>query len=174
MIRVYNGGTYDLIHAGHLFAFRQMRQIAGAGGEVVVGLNSDEFVERFKHHPTVQSLAERLELVAAIRYVDRVVVNFGDEDSRPILELVMPDIIAVGHDWHDAGAPEPWARYYAQMRIDEDWLRLRRIKLVGLDWMPDRSSTEIRQTVRRQDDRPEPIVTHSGPIQTRLRRISGR
>lgn len=158
MTRVYNGGTYDLLHAGHVYAFRQMRDMAGVRGEVVVSLNTDDFVARFKGHPTVQTLAERMEIVAAVRYVDRVVVNWGDEDSKPVLDLVRPDIIAVGHDWYS----DDDERYCTQMGFDLEWLSKRGIALRYMKWMPERSSTRLRQIAK--DGQPEVVVTHSGPI----------
>lgn len=166
MTRVYNGGTYDLLHAGHVFAFRQMRDWVGTRGEVVIGLNRDAFVERFKGHPTVQSLADRIEVVSSIRYVDRVVENFGDEDSKAVLELIRPDIIAVGHDWWSLDD----SRYCQQMGFTPEWLRERQIVLRYMAWMPDRSSTNLRQGARlvHQDGETQTIETHSGPLTVRL------
>jgi glycerol-3-phosphate cytidylyltransferase len=139
-MRVYNGGTYDQLHPGHLFAFRQMRELAGPRGEVIIGLNTDAFVERFKGHPTVQRLAERMEILAALRLVDRVVVNTGDEDSRSVLEAVMPEIIAVGHDWFS----DDDSRYCAQMGFTREWLRDRGIQLHYMRFLPGHSSTRLR------------------------------
>lgn len=139
-MRIYVGGTFDCLHAGHLYVFRQMRSLAGPDGEVIVGLNRDEFVERFKGHPTVQKLAERIEIVSALRHVDRVVVNTGDEDSKPVLEAVMPDVIAVGRDWSGDG----WDRYCRQMDFSLEWLAERNIRLETLRFLPGRSSTNLR------------------------------
>lgn len=142
--RVYNGGTFDGLHVGHLYVFRQMRALAGADGEVVVGLNTDAFVERFKGHPTIQKLEERMEIVAALRLVDRVMVNTGDEDSRPVLDAVMPDVIAVGHDWYSADD----SRYCAQMGFTPDWLAERGIRLHYMRFLPGHSSTRLRAVAR--------------------------
>lgn len=143
-MRIYNGGTYDGLHAGHLHVFRQMRALAGSDGEVIVGLNTDDFVQRFKGHPTVQKLAERIELVAALRLVDRVVVNTGDEDSKPVLEAVMPDVIAVGHDWYS----EDDSRYCRQMGFTSNWLEERGIRLHYMRFLPGHSSTNLRAIAR--------------------------
>jgi glycerol-3-phosphate cytidylyltransferase len=161
-MRVFNGGTYDLLHAGHIFAFRQMRDMAGPDGEVIVSLNTDEFVARFKGHDTIQLLEERLEVLSAIRFIDRVIVNVGDEDSRPVLELVRPDIIAVGHDWWS----QDDSRYCQQMGFTPDWLADRGIQLRYMAWMPERSSTAIRQRVT--NGAAGTIMTHSGPLAARL------
>jgi len=138
-MRVYNGGTYDLLHPGHLYVLRQCRALAGQG-EVVVGLNTDDFVERFKGHRPVQGYLERAEVLAACRYVDRVVPNLGGKDSRPILEVVAPDVIAVGRDWY---SPDD-ALYCAQMGFTSQWLAERHIRLHYLDWLPGYSSTNLR------------------------------
>lgn len=144
MTRVYNGASMDLLHPGHLYALRQCRELAGPDGEVIVGLNTDDFIEQFKGHRPVQTYLERAEVLAACRYVDRVVPNLGGADSKPVLEAVMPDIIAVGPDWYDAHLPDPWARYHRQMDFDEAWLAEHNIRLHPLRMLPGRSSTNLR------------------------------
>lgn len=139
-MRVYNGATMDTVHLGHLYVIRQCRQLAGPDGEVIIGLNTDEFVEQFKGHRPVQPLAERIEIVSALKGVDRVVVNTGGADSRPVLEAVQPDIIAVGHDWY---SPDD-SRYCAQMGFTREWLEERGIRLHYLRWLPGYSSTHLR------------------------------
>lgn len=138
--RVYNGGTYDLLHPGHIDVIRQCRRLAGTDGQVVIGLNTDAFVAEFKGHPTVQTLEERIVVMSALRDVDWVAVNEGGRDSRPVLELVRPDIIAVGRDWY---SPDD-SRYCAQMGLTPEWLRERGIRLVYMDWTPGYSSTNLR------------------------------
>lgn len=139
-MRVFNCGTYDLLHPGHLYVLRQARLMSD-GGEVVIGLNSDEFVARFKGHPTVQTYLERDAVLSAIVYVDRVVPNTGDEDMRPVVEAVMPDILLVGADW----ASQDHSRYFHQTKLDQRWLDERGIKLRYMDRLvPGRSSTNLR------------------------------
>jgi cytidyltransferase-like protein len=140
---VYNGGTFDLLHPGHLYVFRQLRVLAG-DGEVIIGLNTDEFVAEFKGHAPVQSYLERSEVLAACRYIDRVVPNLGGADSRPVLEAVGPDIIAVGQDWYSSDD----SRYCQQMGFTREWLREHHIRLVYMDWLPGHSSTNLRATAR--------------------------
>lgn len=139
-MRIYNGGTYDLLHPGHLSVFRQMRDLVGPDGEVVIGLNTDEFVQQFKGHAPVQSYAERVEILRAIRGIDRVVKNIGGADSKPVLEVVEPDIIAAGYDW---SSPDD-SRYCRQMGFTKDWLREHGIRLIYLERYADLSSTRLR------------------------------
>lgn len=144
MTVVYSGGTYDLLHPGHLYVLRRCRELAGSDGQVVVGLNSDEFVAAFKAHPPVQSYLVRSEVLAAVRYVDRVVPNLGGADSRPILGVVAPDIIAVGRDYW---SPDD-SKYCRQMGFDRAWLAEHGIRLAYIDWLPGFSSTGIREKAR--------------------------
>ncbi len=136
--RAYVGGTFDLFHAGHV---NLLREAAALASEVVVSLNEDAFAARYKRRP-VQSLEERRAVVDACRYVDRVVVNVGAEDSRPAIELVAPDVIVHGDDWvGDA--------YLAQLGVDDAWLRARRIAVAYVRYTPGISTSALiaRSTV---------------------------
>jgi cytidyltransferase-like protein len=141
---VYNGGTYDLLHPGHLFVFRQMRELAGPDGRVVIALNTDDFVEQFKDHAPVQTYMEREAVLLGLRDIDAVIPNVGGADARPAIESVGPDIIAVGRDWWS----EDDSKYCRQMGFTSEWLSDRGIRLVYMDWMPGHSSTNLRATAR--------------------------
>lgn len=143
-LTVYNGGSYDLLHPGHLFVFGQMRQMAGPDGQVIIGLNTDDFIAQFKGHPPVQSYAEREAVLVALRDIDEVIPNTGGADARPAVEQARPDIIAVGRDWW---SPDD-ERYCRQMGFTRDWLSERGIRLVYLDWMDGYSSTNLRAVAR--------------------------
>ena len=141
---VYNGGTYDLLHRGHVDVFRQMRRLAGPNGLVVIALNTDEFVEEFKGHPPVTSYDDRKAVLRGMRDIDAVFPNVCGADSRPTIEAVGPDIIAAGADWWS----EDDSKYFTQMGFDQRWLDERGIRLVYLDWLDGHSSTNLRATAR--------------------------
>lgn len=119
---VYTGGTFDGLHAGHLALLGYCRDLSGADGKVFVGLNRDEFVERYKGHPPQHSYATRQRELMTTRRVDHVVANVGDEDSRLAIEGVAPAVVVIGSDWHAKD-------YLDQMGFDFDWLDRRRIVL---------------------------------------------
>ena len=139
---VYAGGTFDLFHAGHADFFRACRYIAGSGGKVVVALNQDEFVSRFKGHPPVCSYWERRDALLACRYVDDVVPNIYDENSTKTIEKVRPNFIAVGDDW--AGDQ---SRYCKQMGFGPRWLIENGIQLVFIARQRPLSSTQIKNRI---------------------------
>jgi glycerol-3-phosphate cytidylyltransferase len=111
---VYTGGTFDLLHVGHLELLRECRKLAGEG-RVIVSLNTDEFVASYKGTPPVIAYDERKAMLLACRDVDAVVRNVGGADSKTAIEVADPDIIAIGDDWLDRD-------YLGQLGISEEWL----------------------------------------------------
>ena len=138
-LNVYTGGTFDLFHYGHVNLLHQCREIAG-GGRVTVALNTDEFSNSYKQ-PTVMSLAERMQVVAACRYVDDVIVNLGGADSKPAILSVLPNVIVVGDDW--AGKD-----YNRQMGFSAEWLARYNIQVLFVPYTSSISTTKIRQRLR--------------------------
>lgn len=144
---VYTGGTFDLFHEGHVELLRSCKRIAGPDGIVVVALNTDEFITRFKINPPVQSYREREVVLTSCRYVDMVVPNVGEENSKITIEKFMfdnqrpVDIVAIGSDW--AGRD-----YYGQMGFTKAWLDSLDITLVYVDRRTGMSTTKIKDKLR--------------------------
>lgn len=132
-LRVYTGGTFDLFHSGHANLLRKCSLL----GRVTVSLNTDEFIEEYKGRPPVCSYEERAEVLWACRYVDDVIPNFGDADSRMTIEMFQPDIIAIGTDWARKD-------YYAQMGFDQDWLDENDISLIYIPYTWGISTTKLK------------------------------
>lgn len=135
---VYTGGTFDILHKGHINLLAQCRKIAGPRGRVVVALNRDEFLERYKGRPPMLDYENRRILLEACRHVDEVVPNASDEDSKPTIERVRPDFVVIGSDWAQRD-------YYAQMQFTQAWLDQRGITLVYVPYTEGISSTQVRR-----------------------------
>ena len=95
MVRVMAVGVFDLLHAGHLHYVEQAKSL---GDELIVVVAHDDTVRNQKHEPvTNQDLRRRM--VMGLKPVDEVIV--GNPPSVPIfdiLEVVKPDVIALGYD----------------------------------------------------------------------------
>lgn len=140
MAIVYTGGTFDLFHSGHVNFLRQCKILAGASGKVIVSLNTDEFIKRFKGKPPIYSFQERQELLLGCRYVDNVISNIGEEDSKISIELINPDIVAIGSDWATKN-------YYEQMQFTQEWLDSKKILLVYIPYTAGISTTELKERI---------------------------
>lgn len=130
--RAYIGGTFDTLHRGHLALFASARRIAR---EIVVSLNTDEFAGRYKRVP-MMPLADRLAVVSQLRCVDHVVINVGDEDSRPAILSSGADCIVHGSDWQGDSL-------MSQMGFDRAWLDAHALRLVILPHTPWTSTTKL-------------------------------
>lgn len=154
MNTVYTGGTFDLLHPGHIRLLEGCRRIAGSDGLVVVGLNTDEFIERFKDRRPIQSYEERKMMLESCKHVDLVIENFGEEDSKKTIESVRTttyqkfdygrkvDFVVIGSDW--AGRD-----YYGQMGFTKEWLDEMNIDLLYFDRRSGHSSTNLKETIRK-------------------------
>lgn len=134
---VYTGGTFDLFHSGHVNLLKRCRDVAGVNGKVVVSLNKDDFIEKYKGKPPLCNDLERSTVLMSCRYVDEVVFNIGGSDSRAAIELVNPDYIVVGSDWANKD-------YYSQMNFTQEWLDQRDIGLIYIPYSKHISSSEIK------------------------------
>ena len=135
---VYSGGTFDLLHAGHIDLLRVCRKLSGRHGSVVIALNTDEFITQFKGTPPVCSYEERRDVLEACRYVDEVIPNLAGQDSKPTIESVRPNFILIGDDWAKKD-------YYAQMMFTPQWLDERGITLLYVPRQRQLSSTQIKE-----------------------------
>jgi glycerol-3-phosphate cytidylyltransferase len=138
---VYNGGTFDLFHSGHVNILKRCREIAGENGKVVVALNTDDFVYEFKNKRPICTQEERAAVLLACKYVDEVILNVGGQDSKITIEMVKPDYIVTGSDWARKD-------YHAQMSFTQDWLDERGIGLVYVPYTQSISSTDIRKRMK--------------------------
>ena len=142
-LRVYTGGSFDLLHWGHIKFLERCKDFAGQDGQVIVSLNTDEFIKEYKGKGLVMNYAERKAVLEGCRWVDSVVPNVGGADSTIAIELAQPDLIVVGSDWARRD-------YYAQMNFDQDWLDKRGIGLCYIPYTQGISSTDIKTRLRFQ------------------------
>ena len=133
-LKVYTGGTFDLFHSGHANFLRQCAEF----GEVIVALNTDEFITAYKGKPPVMTYEEREAVLQACRYVSDVVPNTHGTDSKPTILNVEPDLIVIGSDWAVRD-------YYQQMSFTQDWLNQHNISLCYIPYTQGISTTEIKK-----------------------------
>lgn len=131
---VYTGGTFDLFHCGHVNFLKQCAQF----GDVVVSLNTDEFITKYKGKPPIMTYEERKTVLESCKYVSCVMPNIGGHDSKAAIMIVNPNIIIVGSDWAKKN-------YYKQMEFTQKWLDKRNIYLMYIPYTQNISTTEIKR-----------------------------
>lgn len=136
--KVYTGGTFDLFHKGHVNFLRQCKEI---GDHVTVSLNTDEFIYRYKGEYPVISYEERKEVLLSCRYVDKVIPNSGDEDSKPTILDVNPKFIVIGSDWAKKD-------YYKQMNFTQKWLDDNGYVLIYIPYTDSVSTSLIKEKLK--------------------------
>jgi rfaE bifunctional protein nucleotidyltransferase chain/domain len=94
-------GCFDLIHAGHVWMFNEMRQ---TGGLVLVLLNDDSYLRYFKNR-SITPLNERMTILRAMRNVD-IVIPFHDYEPSKLIKLIEPDYWFKGPEYRGVDIPE--------------------------------------------------------------------
>jgi len=92
---VYAYVAFDLFHIGHLKALEQAKAL---GDYLIVGVITDEGIEAYKRQP-IQSLDERMKLVAGLGCVDKVIEQKALDPTEE-LKKIQPDILVHGDDWN--------------------------------------------------------------------------
>lgn len=97
-IRIFMDGAFDLMHYGHMNAFRLAKSL---GTHLIVGVNSDESIAKCKGAPLMDD-DERLTMVQACKFVDEVVPDCPYIMSKEYLDYVFEkykiDFVVHGDD----------------------------------------------------------------------------
>lgn len=97
MKTVITYGTFDLLHYGHIELLRRAHELA-EGGKLIVALSTDEF-NAIKNKKSHMDFDKRKELLAAIRYVDEIIVEENWEQKKTDIQEHNVDIFVMGDDW---------------------------------------------------------------------------
>lgn len=96
-------GYFNPIHIGHI---RYLKAAKKLGDELVVIVNNDNQVKVKCSDPFMND-KERMEIVANLKCVDRVVLSIDkDKSVRKTLKMIKPDIFATGADRTIFNIPE--------------------------------------------------------------------
>jgi len=109
-------GSLDLLHIGHIKLLEEARQ---QGDILIVGLNSDESVRRWKkyqktedwHKRPINSEQNRAEFLSSIKYVDYIEI-FHELTPISFLENIKPDIHVNGSDYGKECIESPLVKKY--------------------------------------------------------------
>ena len=132
----YTTGVYDMFHIGHLNILRRAKEQCDY---LIVGVTTDALcVERKKKAPIICE-SDRLAIVEAIRYVDRVVLQQNMDKLAAVMEYNV-DAVFVGSDWKGTDAWNAYEKQFASVGCE----------VVYLPHTDGISSTELRERMANQ------------------------
>ena len=96
---VWTNGCFDILHRGHLEMFKYAKSL---GGELIVGIDSDDKVRKDKGpNRPFNNVEDRKFALECIRYIDEVVVFDSREDLEGEIRQLAPDVMVIGSDWKE-------------------------------------------------------------------------
>lgn len=132
----YTTGVYDMFHIGHLNLIRRAKEQCET---LIVGVTTDALCEARKGKRPIICEADRVAIVEAIRYVDKVVLQ-SDMDKLSAVTACGADAVFVGSDWQGTPAWQQYEKDFATVGCT----------VVYLDHTDGISSTILRDKLNKQ------------------------
>ncbi|MFC2121393.1 D-glycero-beta-D-manno-heptose 1-phosphate adenylyltransferase [Bacteroidota bacterium] len=93
---VFSNGCFDIIHKGHI---DYLAKAADLGNRLVLGLNTDNSVEKLKGRGRpVQDENSRSLILASLIFIDMVIL-FNEETPYQLIKTIQPHILVKGKDY---------------------------------------------------------------------------
>jgi D-beta-D-heptose 7-phosphate kinase/D-beta-D-heptose 1-phosphate adenosyltransferase len=93
---VFTNGCFDILHTGH---FELLAEAKSLGGKLIVGINSDDSVRRFKGPKRpINNVNKRKKQLELLPWVDEVIV-FDEDTPYRLIKEVVPHVIVKGGDY---------------------------------------------------------------------------
>lgn len=131
----YTTGVFDLFHIGHLNILKRAKEQCEY---LIVGVSTDECVRTYKQKIPVIPFEDRSAIVAAIRYVDRVVPQISMNKLDALKEYKF-DVMFHGDDWKNSDMYNEIEQNFKEHNVD----------LIFLLHTNGVSSTEIVNKIQR-------------------------
>jgi glycerol-3-phosphate cytidylyltransferase len=88
--------TFDLLHAGHITMLEEAKHHCDY---LIVGLQNDPTEDRPEKNKPVQSIVERQIQLAAVKYVDEIVIYNTEQDLVDLLLTLPIDVRVLGDEY---------------------------------------------------------------------------
>ena len=88
--------TFDLLHAGHVTMLEEAKRHCDF---LIVGLQNDPTEDRPTKNKPVQSIVERQIQLAAVKYVDEIVIYNTEQDLIDLLLTLPIDVRVLGDEY---------------------------------------------------------------------------
>ncbi|WP_120522825.1 adenylyltransferase/cytidyltransferase family protein [Arthrobacter celericrescens] len=145
----YAPGAFDLFHVGHLNILKHARSRCDY---LIAGVVSDEMLELVRGRAAVIPLAERIEIVRNIGYVDMAFAETVP-DKLQVWEELHFNLFFKGDDWK--GTPEG-------LRLEEAFAKVG-VEVVYFPYTVHTSSSTLRAALEMIGEQPERRIAGSRP-----------
>ena len=126
-------GSFDLLHAGHLYIIYQALLQAD---RLILALNTDRSIQQYKSQSRpIVPLQYRLEMIAALEFVD-FVTWFDETDPRDVLQKIKPDVHVNGVE-------------YGENCIEAEVVKTLNARLHLVDRIPTLSTSSLIEKIKR-------------------------
>lgn len=142
MIVGYTTGVYDMFHIGHLNVIKNAKKQCDY---LIVGVSTDDLVRKEKGKTPVIPFQERMEIVSALKYVDKVVPQI-DKNKFAAWEKYKFDKMFVGSDWKGTKQWNEFEKQFSKYNVE----------IVYLPHTDGISSTKLTSVIKEiLDEKPE-------------------
>lgn len=130
---VFTNGCFDLLHLGHVDYLEKARAL---GDRLVVGLNTDDSVSRFKGPSRpIQDQQSRARVLAALQFVD-LLVFFNEDTPLNLISELIPSVLVKGSD------------YLAENIVGADVVKKAGGEVKTIDFVPGYSTSRIVEKIK--------------------------
>ncbi len=138
---VFTNGCFDLLHLGHVDYLEKARN---SGDKLVVGLNTDSSVSRFKgSERPLQDQHSRARIIASLQFVDLVV--FFDEDTPlDLISQLLPNVLVKGSDYSTEASD-----HSAEYIVGSDIVKKNGGVVKTIDFVPGYSTTRLVEKIKK-------------------------
>jgi rfaE bifunctional protein nucleotidyltransferase chain/domain len=131
---VFTNGCFDILHYGHVDYLEKARAL---GDKLVLGLNTDDSVSRFKGPSRpVQDERSRALVLASLQFID-LVVFFNEDTPLSLISELLPDILVKGSD------------YLAENIVGSDVVKRNGGEVKTIDFIPGYSTSRIIEKIKK-------------------------
>ena len=130
----YTTGVFDLFHIGHLNILRRAKEYCEY---LIVGVSTDELVLSQKKKTPIIPFEERVRIVEAIRYVDRVVPQTNRDKKQALMKYKF-DVMFVDSDWKGTDKWNEFERQFSAVGVE----------IVYFPYTQGTSSTQLREVLK--------------------------
>ena len=100
---MFTNGCFDILHRGHITYLSKAKSL---GDILIVGVNSDESIQRLKGlERPINTLEDRMLVLSALSCIDYI-VPFKENTPLKLIKTIQPDIYVKGGDYTQETLPE--------------------------------------------------------------------